>query len=97
MPRGWKLFWTIIGSAVAAVAVVIALLEANPATQQKAATSPVAGSSPVPRISASASSQAGKVAPVVSSLASAPHVMLLIAELVSKVYRLGRTRPRPSR
>jgi hypothetical protein len=65
MPRGWKLFWTIIGSAVAAVAVVIALLEANPATQQKAATSPVAGSSPVPRISASASSQAGKVAPVV--------------------------------
>jgi hypothetical protein len=65
MPRGRKLFWTIAGSAVAAVAVVIALLEVNSGTPPKAASSPVAGSSPVPRISASASSQAGKVAPVV--------------------------------
>jgi hypothetical protein len=65
MPRGRKLFWTIIGSAVAAVAVVIALLEVNPGTPPKAASSPAAGSSPVPRISASPSSQAGKAAPVV--------------------------------
>jgi hypothetical protein len=65
MPRGRKLFWTIIGSIVAAVAVVIALIEVNRGTPPKAASSPVAGSSPVPHISASPSSQAGKLAPVV--------------------------------
>ncbi len=63
--RGQILFWIIIGSAIAAVAVVLALLQVNAGTPPKAASSPVAGSPPVPHISASASSQAGKVAPVV--------------------------------
>jgi hypothetical protein len=63
--RGRKLFWTIIGSVVAAVAIVIALIQAKSGTPPKAASSPVAGSSPVPHISASASTQAGKLAPVV--------------------------------
>jgi len=65
MPRGRKLFWTIIGSVVAAAAVVIALVLANSGTPPKSASFPVAASSPVPHISASASSQAGKPAPVV--------------------------------
>jgi hypothetical protein len=65
MPRGRVLFWTIIGSVVAAAAVVIALIEVNPGTSPKAASSPVAASSSVPHISASASSRAGKSAPVV--------------------------------
>ena len=65
MPRGRKLFWTIIGSVVAGVAVVIALIQVNPGTPPKAAPSPVAASSPAPHISASARPQAGKSAPVV--------------------------------
>jgi len=65
MQRGRTLFWTIIGIVVAAVAVVIALIQVNPGTPPKAASSPVAASSAVPHISASASSQAGKSAPVV--------------------------------
>ncbi len=59
MPRGRTLFWTITGSVVAAVAVVIALVEVSRGTPPKAA------SSPVPHNSASASSQAAKLAPVV--------------------------------
>src|SRR5689334_20241290 len=59
MQRGLTLFWTIIGSVVAAVAVVIALILANSGTPPKAA------SSPVPSISASASSPASEPAPVV--------------------------------
>jgi hypothetical protein len=59
MQRGRTLFWMIIGSVVAAVAVVIALILVNSGTPPKAA------SSPVPPISASASSPAGKSAPVV--------------------------------
>ncbi len=59
MPRGRKLFWTIIGSVVAAVAVVIALIHVNSGALPKAA------SSPAPRVSASASPQAGTLAPVV--------------------------------
>jgi hypothetical protein len=65
MPRGRKLFWTIIGSLLAAVAVVIALIEVNSGTPPKAASPPVASSAPARRISASASSQATKSAPVV--------------------------------
>ena len=57
--RGWALFWTIAGSVVAAVAVVIALILANSGTPLKAA------SSPAPSISASASSAASESAPVV--------------------------------
>jgi len=70
MPRGRKLFWTIIGSVVAAVAVVIALVELNSGTPPKAASPPVARSPHVPHISASASSQASKSAPVVIPRAS---------------------------
>lgn len=65
MRRGRTLFWTIIGSVVAAVAVVIALIQVNSGPPPKAASSPVAASSAVPRISASASSHAGESAPVV--------------------------------
>ena len=59
MRRGRTLFWTIIGSVVAAVAVVIALIQVNSGTPPKAA------SSPVPPISASASPPASESAPVV--------------------------------
>jgi hypothetical protein len=59
MRRRRTLFWTIIGSVVAAVAVVIALIQANSGTPPKAA------SSPVPPISASTSSQTRESAPVV--------------------------------
>ena len=59
MQRGRTLFWTIVGSVVAAVAVVIALILVNSGTPPKAA------SSPAPSISASASSSAGESAPVV--------------------------------
>ena len=65
MPRGRKLFWTTIGSVMAAVAVVIALIEINSGAPPKATSSAVAASSPVPHISASASSPAGESAPVV--------------------------------
>ena len=65
MRRGRTLFWTIIGSVVAAVAVVIALIQVNSGAPPKAASSPVAASSRVPHISASASSPAGESAPVV--------------------------------
>jgi hypothetical protein len=70
MPRGRTLFWTIVGSVVGAVAVVIALIEVNPRTPPKAASSPVAGSSPVPHMSASANSQAPVVIPSTSSTSS---------------------------
>jgi hypothetical protein len=59
MQRGRTLFWMIIGSVVAAVAVVIALILVNSGAPPKAA------SSPAPSISASASSPAGESAPVV--------------------------------
>jgi hypothetical protein len=59
MPRGRTLSWTIIGSVVAAVAVVITLVLVN------SGASPKAVSSPTPSISASASPQPAKSAPVV--------------------------------
>ena len=59
MQRGRTHFWMIIGSVVAAVAVVTALVLANSGPPPKAASSPVRS------ISASASSHAGKSAPVV--------------------------------
>ena len=56
MRRGRTLFWTIIGSVVAAVAVGIALIHVNSGTPPKAASSPVspisAGTSPPPSESA---------------------------------------------
>ena len=59
MQRGRTLFWTITGSIVAAVAVVITVFQVNSGTPPKAASSPVAS------ISASPSSQASESAPVV--------------------------------
>jgi NPCBM/NEW2 domain len=59
MPRGRPIFWTIIGSAVAAVAVVTALILVNSGEPPKAA------SSPAPSISAKPSPQASESAPVV--------------------------------
>jgi hypothetical protein len=64
MPRRRILFWTIAGSVVAAVAVVLALVFVNPGTPPKAASAP-AGSSPRPHISGSPSSEPGKSAPVI--------------------------------
>jgi len=76
MPRGRILFWTIIGSAIAAVALVIALLQVN------LGTSPKAAPSPVPHISASASSQAGKVAaPVVTPRSSSTSSFSYISDI----------------
>jgi hypothetical protein len=75
MPRGRTLFWIIVGSVVAAVAVVIALIEVNPRTPPKAA------SSPVPHISASANSQAGKPAPVVIPRTSSTSSFSYISDL----------------
>lgn len=76
MRRGRTLFWTIIGSFVAAVAVVIALILVNSGTPPKAA------SSPAPSISASASSPAGKSAPVVIPKTSSTSSFSYLSDLV---------------
>jgi hypothetical protein len=75
MQRGRTLFWTIIGSVVAAVAVVIALILVNSGTPPKAASSPVAP------ISASASSPAGESAPVVIPKTSSTSSFSYLADL----------------
>jgi len=75
MRRGRTLFWTIIGSVVAAVAVVIALILVNSGTPPKAA------SSPVPPISASPSSQASESAPVVIPETSSTSSFSYLADL----------------
>jgi hypothetical protein len=75
MQRGRTLFWAITGSVAAAVAVVIALIEVNPVTPPKAA------SSTVPHISASAKSQAGKSAPVVIPSTSSTSSFSYISDL----------------
>jgi hypothetical protein len=74
--RGRTLFWTIIGSAVAAVALVIALILVNSGTPPKAA------SSPAPSISASASSPAGESAPVVIPKTSSTSSFSYLSDLV---------------
>jgi len=67
MRRGRALFWTAIGSAIAAVAVVIALILVNSGAPPKTASAPKnAGSSPAPSASASSSPQASGPAPVVT-------------------------------
>ena len=76
MLRGGTLFWTIIGSVVAAVAVVIALILVNSGTPPKAT------SSPVPSISASASSPAGEPAPVVIPKTSSTSSFSYLSDLV---------------
>jgi hypothetical protein len=75
MRRGRALFWTITGSVVAAVAVIIALILVNSGTPPKAA------SSPVPHISASASSPAGESAPVVIPKTSSTSSFSYLADL----------------
>jgi hypothetical protein len=76
MQRGRTLFWAIIGSAVAAVAVVIALILVNSGTPPKAA------SSPAPSISARASSPAGESAPVVIPKTSSTSSFSYLSDLV---------------
>ena len=73
--RGRALFWTVIGSVVAVVAIVIALILVNSGTQPKA------DSSSVPSISASASSPAGKPAPVVIPKTSSTSSFSYLADL----------------
>ena len=75
MQRGRTLFWTIIGSVVAAVAVAIALILVNSGTPPKAA------SPPVPPISAVASSPAGGSAPVVIPETSSTSSFSYLADL----------------
>ena len=76
MQRGRTLFWTIIGSVVAAVAVVIALILVNSGTPPKAA------SSPAPSISATASSPAEESAPVVIPKTSSTSSFSYLSDLV---------------
>jgi hypothetical protein len=76
MQRGRTLFWTIIGSVVAAVAGVIALILVNSGTPPKAA------SSPAPSISVSASSPAGESAPVMIPKTSSTSSFSYLSDLV---------------
>jgi hypothetical protein len=76
MQRGRTLFWTIIGSVVAAVAVVIALILVNFGTPPRAA------SSPAPSISASASAPAAESAPVVMPKTSSTSSFSYLSDLV---------------
>jgi len=76
MQRGRTLFGTIIGSIVAVVAIVIALILVNSGTPPKAA------SSPVPSISASASSPTSAPAPVVIPKTSNTSSFSYLSDLV---------------
>src|SRR5690242_9589980 len=76
MRRGRTLFWTILGSTVAAVAVVISLFLVNSGAPLKAA------SSPAPSISASASSSASESAPVVIPKTSGTSSFSYLSDLV---------------
>ena len=76
MQRGRTLFWTIIGSVVAVVAVVIVLIFVNSGTPPKSV------SSPAPSISAGASSQAGESAPVVIPKTSSTSSFSFLSDLV---------------
>ena len=75
MRRGRTLFWTIIGSVVAAVAIVIALIQVSSGTPPKTA------SSPVPPISAGASSQSSESAPVVTPETSSTSSFSYLSDL----------------
>ena len=89
MQRGRALFWTIIGSVVAAVAVVIALILVNSGTPPKAA------SSPVPSTSAGASSPAGKSAPVVVPKTSSTSSFSYLSDLTPSGDLAGTAIPGP--
>lgn len=89
MRRGRTLFWAISGSVVAAVAVVIALLQVGSGTK------PTAASSPVPHISASASSQASESAPVVMPRASSASSFSYLSDLAPSGNFGGLVNPGP--
>jgi hypothetical protein len=74
MPRGRKLFWTIIASVLAAAAAVIALIQVNPGTPRKAASSPA-------HHSASANPHAAKSAPVIIPRTSSASSFSYISDL----------------
>jgi hypothetical protein len=76
MQRGRSLFWTIIGSVVAAASVVTALILVNSGTPPKAA------SSPAPSISPSASSPADESATVVIPKTSGTSSFSYLSDLV---------------
>ena len=76
MQRGRALFWTIAGSVVAVVAIVIALILVNSGAPPKAV------SSSVPSISASASSPAGESAPMVIPKTSSTYSFSYLSDLV---------------
>jgi hypothetical protein len=76
MQRGRTLFWTITGSIVAAVAVVIALILVNSSTPPKAV------SPPAPSISASAGSPASESARVVIPKTSSTSSFSYLSDLV---------------
>ena len=75
MRRGRTLVWTIIASVVAAVAVVLALIQVNSDTPPKAA------SSPPPPISTGASTQDGESAPVVTPETSGTSSLSYLSDL----------------
>ena len=89
MRRGRTLFWTIIVSVVAAVAVVIALIQVN------SDTSPGAASSPVPPSSAGTSPQAGESAPVVVPETSSTSSFSYLADLNPSGDLAGLVNPGP--
>ena len=89
MRRGRALVWVIIGSVVAAVAVVIAVILVNSGVPPKAA------SSPVPPISASPSSQAGESAPVVIPRASSTSSFKYLSDLTPSGKLGGLVNPGP--
>ena len=76
MQRRRTLFWTIIGSAVAVLAVVIAFILVNSDAPPKAA------SSPAPSISASAGSAASESAPIVLPKTSSTSSFSYLSDLV---------------
>jgi hypothetical protein len=76
MQRGRALFWTIIGSAVAVLAGVIAFILVNSDAPPKAA------SSPAPSISASAGSAASESAPIVLPKTSSTSSFSYLSDLV---------------
>jgi hypothetical protein len=76
MQRGRALFWTIIASVVAVVAVAIALILVNSGAPPKAASSPTSS------ISAKASSPADESAPVVIPTTSSTSSFSYLSDLV---------------
>ena len=89
MRRGRPLLWTIIGSVVAAVAVAIALTQAN------SGTPPEAASSAAPPPSAGASSQSGDSAPVVTPETSSTSSLSYLSDMHPSGDLAGKVTPGP--